>query len=179
MGWQPIQPIPQQINETGQFRDLPYPDWAKADLMPGLTREALTRYRPAIDARIKAMYGWRYISLHPYDRWEAMFTARLQSQVARWAPALNALAAQDGLDISDGGDVGTKAKDINSKYPQGPLDPDKESYASEGDDHVRKQRTRKGQMAAFSDFDSRQTGYRDPVTAIVDSMGVMFSRLVY
>lgn len=179
MTWQPIQPIPQQINETGQFRDLPYPDWANPGQLPGLTQEALDRYQPAIDARIKAMYGWRYISLHPYDRWETMFTARLQSQVSRWAPALNALAAQDGLDISDGGDVGTKAKDINSKYPQGALDPDKESYASEGDDHVRKQRTRKGQMEAFSAFDDDRNGYRDPVTAIVDSMGVLFSRLVY
>lgn len=179
MTWQPIQPIPQQINETGQFRDLPYPDWADPEQLPGLTQEALDKYRLAIDARIKAMYGWRYISLHPYDRWSAMFKARLQSQVCRWAPALNALAMQDGLDISDGGDVGTKAKDINSKYPQGALDPDTESYASEGDDHVRKQRTRKGQMEAFSAFDDDRTGYRDPVTAIVDSMGVLFSRLVY
>lgn len=177
--WQPIQPIPQQINETGQFRELPYPDWAQLDQMPGLDKEALTQYQPAIDARLKAMYGWRYISLHPYERWAAMFSARLQSQVSRWAPALNALTKQHGLDISDGGDVGSKAKDINSKYPQGSLDPDKESYASEGDDHVRKERTRTGQMDAFAAFDDARTGYRDPITAIVDSMGVMFSRLVY
>ena len=175
----PVRPVPERINENGWFKDMPYPNWHENPAeLPGLAPEALKLYQPAIDGRMRKVYGWRRISLHPYERWSDMFIGRMQAQVCRWAPVLNNLTWRKGLDITDGGDTGSKAKDVNSQYPNASIDPSEEAYASQADDHVKHEHSDLGQMEGFAGFDDPKRGYRDPVTAIVDSMGVLFSRLV-
>lgn len=177
MNLKPIQPW---VNEDAPFGEIGYvADWAEPNLIITLTPEQLKRVQPMVDTAIMDLYEDRYIAIHPYERWHRLFNTRLRGLVNRWGPQLAQLIDDSGIDLRDGGDVGLKEKTINSQYPNTSLNPSEEAYASEADDHVNNRRTRLGAMAALSEFNSKDTPYQDPISAIAERMESLFSMFVY
>lgn len=180
MATSPLKPIRPWINEDAQFQDIGYEStWAKPGLILTLNEEQLAKLQPMIDTAVMDLYADRYIALHPYSRWHRLFDTRMRMLVNRWGPQLAQLLDMKGLKLTDGGSVGQKEKTVESDYPNTSINPGKEAYASHADDHVDNRKTRLGAMQAISDFNNPSNPYQDPITAIADGMGTMFSMLVY
>ena len=180
MATSPLKPIEPWINEDAQFQDIGYEStWAKPELILTLNSEQLEKTKIMVDTAIMDLYADRYIAIHPYSRWHRLFDTRLRMLVNRWGPQLAQLMDMQGVSLTDGGSVGQKEKTVESQYPNTSLNPDKEAYASQANDHVNSRKTRLGAMQAISDFNDPNNPYQDPITAIANGMGSMFSMLVY
>lgn len=180
MATSPLKPIRPWINEDAQFQNIGYEStWAKPELLLTLTGDQLKQVQPMIDTAIMDLYADRYIALHPYERWHRLFDTRLRMLVNRWGPQLAQLLVMKGVRLTDGGSTGQKEKTVESDYPNTSINPDKEAYASHADDHVYNRKARLGAMQAISAFNDPNNPYKDPITAIADGMGTMFSMLVY
>lgn len=175
-----LAPIQAWRNEDAPFGEIGYEStWADGKLVYTLDKDELDRFAPIIDDRMMAMYGDRYLALHPYDRWHSLFDGRMRALVNEWGPVLHNIARHAGIDITDGGDVGRKQKGVNSQFPNTALNPKDEAYASQADDLARHDHTDLGQVAGMAAFTDPDNPYKDPVQCIVEGMECMFSRLVY
>lgn len=167
------------IDVDGLFRDLPMPDWCRADLIYTVDSDVMVFYKPLIESKIRLEYGWQHIGVLPYERFCDLFTSRVTNAVNRWGPVLTKLRTDAGFDLTDNGDSGVKEKTVNSQFPQTAINPGEESYASDSADHVSHSMGSKAMLDAMAVYNNPDNPYMDAVASIVNSVQGCFSQLIY